>query len=192
MKDASLGPSSYAVLGMVNNCGAATSYDIKRQIDQSVGNFWTFARSQLYAEPQRLAELGLLQEEQEDFGRRRRLFQLTEQGKQVLEAWLSDPGTPTTELRDMGLMKLYFSKGRPTEAIRTLARQQQEVHRTKLAEYQEMHRQLSLIPEATFGLASLRLGCLFEESTIQFWEEIEQNPPALPQKPERPLEVQEG
>lgn len=190
MANASLTPSSYAVLGIVNNCGAATSYDIKRQIDESVGHFWTFARSQLYSEPQRLTELGLLKEEQEDFGRRRRLYQLTNAGKVALEAWLIEAGTPTTELRDMGMMKLFFSKGRTRDQIAQLARQQQQVHREKLAEYQQIQEQLIHIPEAAFGLATLRLGHLFEESAIRFWEDIEKNPPELPGN--RPEEVQEG
>ena len=60
MNDASaasaLGHSAYIVLGLIGLFGPGTSYDLKRWADGSVGYFWTFPRSQLYAEPQRLGE----------------------------------------------------------------------------------------------------------------------------------------
>jgi len=48
--------------------GPSTPYDLKRFVQLSVGNFWPFPHTQLYAEPARLAEAGLL----EETGRRRR------------------------------------------------------------------------------------------------------------------------
>ena len=65
MSDTSLSPSSFIVLGLIAQHGPSTSYDLKRCADESVGYFWHFPRSQLYAEPQRLVGLGLLREEQE-------------------------------------------------------------------------------------------------------------------------------
>src|SRR5881227_593256 len=66
--------SSYVVLGLVEQCGTATPYDLKRMVDVSIGYFWDFPQSQLYAEAARLVGLGLLVEEQEPSGRRRRLL----------------------------------------------------------------------------------------------------------------------
>jgi DNA-binding PadR family transcriptional regulator len=56
------------VLGFVARLGPSTPYDLKRAVSQSVAYFWDFPHSQLYVEPERLAGLGLLSEEQEEHG----------------------------------------------------------------------------------------------------------------------------
>src|SRR5690606_13071766 len=63
-----LTPTSYVVLGMVAMRGATTSYDLKRAIGHSVGYFWPFPHAQLYSEPKRLVELGLLSVSSEQDG----------------------------------------------------------------------------------------------------------------------------
>ena len=63
------GPVSYLVLGIIALRGPSTSYDLKRFVQLSVGHFWPFPHTQLYAEPARLAEAGLLEETQEESGR---------------------------------------------------------------------------------------------------------------------------
>lgn len=175
VNDASLtlGPSSYIVLGLLSQCGPGTSYDLKRWADESVGLFWTFPRSQLYAEPQRLALLGLLTETQEDGGRRKRIYQVTEAGKAALQAWLSEPaGFP--ELRDLGLLKLFFAEDSSQGQVQQLAAEQLQVHRERLAVYQALSRLPDVPPEGpnAFGRHTLRMGFLYEEANIMFWTEL--------------------
>ena len=101
--------TSYIVLGLVEWIGEATPYDLKRRVAETVGNFWTVPHSQLYAEPARLAASGHLSERREQDGRRRRLFSLTDQGREALSAWRSQPADdPLPELRDHGLLRLFF------------------------------------------------------------------------------------
>src|ERR671937_1200150 len=107
MSNPQLTPVSYVVLGLVAQ-GATTSYDMKQKAARSVGYFWHFPHSQLYAEPARLVELGLLAEEQERGGRRRRTYTLTKAGKTVLDGWLRRPTSEPTQGRDTGLLKLFF------------------------------------------------------------------------------------
>jgi PadR family transcriptional regulator, regulatory protein AphA len=57
-----LGPVSYLVLGIIAMRGPTTPYDLKRFVQLSIGHFWPFPHTQLYAEPARLAEAGLLEE----------------------------------------------------------------------------------------------------------------------------------
>ena len=71
------GPVSYLVLGIVALRGPSTSYDLKRFVQLTIGNFWPFPHTQLYAEPARLAEAGLLEETREETGRRRRYYSIT-------------------------------------------------------------------------------------------------------------------
>lgn len=178
MSEASLGPSAFIVLGLLEQRGPATSYDLKRWADDSVGYFWNFPRSQLYAEPQRLVSLGLLSEQQETSGRRRRTFHLTPAGRAALQAWLALPaGFP--ELRDLGLLKLFFLADQPSkegqQQVRALAAEQRTLHEKRLATYHALQTQTELQKYRSFT-ETLRLGLLYEEANIKFWTELEKSP----------------
>src|SRR6185503_8111564 len=105
-----LGTTSYVVLGSVALRGPSTSYDLKRFVEVTLGHFWSFPHSQLYAEPDRLARAGLLTERREEGGRRRRTYTITAEGRDALEAWLREPSSGGSELRDLGMLKLFFSE----------------------------------------------------------------------------------
>ncbi|WP_110888898.1 PadR family transcriptional regulator [Deinococcus yavapaiensis] len=164
---------SYIVLGMLAEHGPATSYDMKRYVDTSVGYFWSFPRSQLYAEPQRLATLGLLEEQQEEGGRRRRVYHLTATGRDALRAWLATPAG-SGELRDPGLLRLFFARQGPPELTRALAAEQRELHAARLIEYQ--HLAASLKGAEALQAHTLRMGLLYEEACVRFWSELETLP----------------
>jgi PadR family transcriptional regulator AphA len=177
MRSATLPTSSFAVMGLLATWGPMTPYELKKAIDSSIGYFWSFPRAQLYVEPERLKELGLVSEEREHEGRRRHTYALTQAGKTALREWLtSDVGAPV-ELRDQGLLKLFFACELPREQVITLARAQAATHRARLAEYERISAELPNDSKAAFSRATLRMGQLYEEASITFWEEIAANPP---------------
>lgn len=108
MRDVHLTPTSYIVLGLLAEAREATPYQLKQMADSSVGQFWSLPRSQLYAEPTRLAQAGYLTEEQEHDGRRRKRYTLTERGADALSRWTATPTQDFTELRDLAFLKLFF------------------------------------------------------------------------------------
>jgi len=108
MQEIQLTPTSYIVLGLLAQAVEATPYELKRMVDGSVGHFWSLPRSQLYAEPARLAHAGYLTEDQEPNGRRRKRYALTERGREALERWRDTPTDHHTELRDLAFLKLFF------------------------------------------------------------------------------------
>ena len=69
--------TSYIVLGLLEQAEPATPYDLKRLAQLSTNNFWSVPHTQLYTECARLAGEGLLDERQEQTGRRRRIYRLT-------------------------------------------------------------------------------------------------------------------
>lgn len=52
--------TSFLVLGLIALRGPSTSYDLKRASGHSIGYFWPFPHAQLYSEPRKLADAGLL------------------------------------------------------------------------------------------------------------------------------------
>ncbi len=118
---------SYVVLGLVDQLGSATPYDLKRAAAAGVGHFWSLPHTQLYSEPARLAEAGYLDERRETSGRRRRLYKLTRQGRAALGEWRSTPTAELYEIRDEGLLRLFF--GADPAALASV---QLEAHRQNL------------------------------------------------------------
>jgi len=162
-----LTPTSYIVLGLVEWIGEATPYDLKRRVAETVGNFWTVPHSQLYAEPARLAASGHLSERREQDGRRRRLFSLTDQGREALSAWRSQPADdPLPELRDHGLLRLFF--GADPQAI---ARARLVAHQEKLRSYEErLARDSGAQPRGPW--LAIEAGIGHEREWVRFWGEL--------------------
>ncbi|MDZ7674327.1 MAG: PadR family transcriptional regulator [Acidimicrobiales bacterium] len=176
MAPRSLTPTSYLVLGLVRTLQPCTSYDMKQLVKVSIGNFWPFPHSQLYAEPARLVDDGLLVEDQEEAGRRRRLYRLTDAGDDALQEWLRVPAGDIGELRDEGLLKLFFCDASDREAVAALARAQVEVHEDRIAWLTGIRDQFGDEAGAA-QMATLELGLRWDRTAADFWTEIADDPP---------------
>jgi PadR family transcriptional regulator, regulatory protein AphA len=167
-----LSPTSYVVLGTIALRGPSTSYDLKRAVGRSIGYFWHFPHAQLYSEPQRLAELGLLEAETESEGRRRRTYRLTEEGRKELRAWLAEPTPEHFQMRDIAELKLFFNEvGDPGDVAR-LAREQVAAHRERIAVYEDMQARYADLDAVAKRMITLRLGLEMEHAALRFWSAL--------------------
>src|SRR3954449_2153984 len=92
-KNIRLTGTSYALLALLKEFGEMTSYDIKRAMESSIQNFWPVPHTTAYEEPARLTAAGYLSARQEEGGRRRRIYSLTDLGMEALTEWARDPAT---------------------------------------------------------------------------------------------------
>lgn len=167
-----LTPTSYVVLGLLEALGPSTSYDLEQAVAGSVGHFWSFPRSQLYSEPARLAAHGLVDEEREAAGRRRRTLTLTSTGRAALQAWLAQPVEAGTEIRDLGLLKLFFgSAAASADDVVLSARAQAASHRRQLAVFEQL---AALEGMDRHQRATLSLGLAYEQAAVAFWDSVAQ------------------
>jgi PadR family transcriptional regulator, regulatory protein AphA len=180
MSNERLTPTSYLVLGLLAREGPSTPYELERHVGATLGNFWSFPHTLLYSEPARLTGLGLVTETRQQDGRRRRVFTITEAGLHALEAWLNRPHAEPTQLRDLGLLQLFFADLAPPTARRRLAAQQLAIHRAKLSAYEEdarlerrpgVSRRGQRTVEHWRG-ETLRMGLLYERAAVEFWEDV--------------------
>lgn len=171
----SLTATSYLVLGLVGHLGAATSYDLKRAVAGTIGGFWPVPHSQLYAEPARLAAVGLLVEDREADGRRRRTYTLAPEGRHALERWLAEPFDEGSELRDPALLRLFFGAQAGPGGVRHIARRAAEVHRRQLAAFEAL---IADPPPRTdlHQLSILALAARYEAQAISFWDAVTVDP----------------
>lgn len=161
-----LTPTSYMVLGFVEQEPGVTPYALKQAIEATVGNFWSVPHSQLYAEPARLAAAGYLTERQEEGGRRRKTYSLTPKGRRALDDWRDTPSGELPELRDLSLLKMFFG-GDP----RKLAPAQAAAHQAKLETYRGM------LAADTGGdprgpWRTLEAGLGHEREWVRFWSRL--------------------
>jgi DNA-binding PadR family transcriptional regulator len=162
-----LTPTSYVVLGLLELLGGeGTPYELKQAAKGTVGDLWSVQHAQLYGEPERLSAAGFLSEHREETGRRRRRYSLTSSGRAALEAWRAEPTEAFTELRDIGLLQLFFG----TDPA-ALAEVQLAVHERKLAEYEEIGKAAGDGGESGPALA-LRAGIGHEREWVRFWRSL--------------------
>jgi DNA-binding PadR family transcriptional regulator len=162
-----LTPTSVIVLGLLEFLGGhGTPYDLKQAVGMTVGNFWTFQHAQLYTETERLASAGLLSEEREEGGRRRKTYSLTAKGRKALDDWRREPATEVPELRDLGVLKLFMGAD-----PKTLGAAQAAAHEAKLQEYYEI-RKLDPGDEPRGPWIALDAGIQYERHMIRFWRRL--------------------
>jgi PadR family transcriptional regulator, regulatory protein AphA len=161
----SLTPDSYIVLALLEQAGEATPYELK-QFAATLSGLWDLRHDQVYREPEKLAAAGLLSERREEGGRRRRRFRLTKAGRQALADWRKNPTAEFTELRDLGLLQLFF--GAEAEPLAEL---QLAAHQERLQQYEQLADELGSDAPVQVRRA-LNAGLGHEREWVRFWTAI--------------------
>ncbi|HET8955594.1 MAG TPA: PadR family transcriptional regulator [Solirubrobacterales bacterium] len=166
-KEIKLTGTSYALMAVLREFGELTSYDIKQAMESSIQNFWPVPHTTAYEEPARLAAAGYLAARQEEGGRRRRVYSLTDKGRESLAAWAEEPGAPPPQLRDEAMLKV-FAGGDPTGLVELRL----AWHRAKL---EELRGYLALVRESEGFEGSERTlvaGIAYEEKMLELLEPL--------------------
>jgi PadR family transcriptional regulator AphA len=170
MPDRELTPTSYIVLGLLAK-GPGTPYDLKTMVAAGLGNFWSIPHAQLYSETARLAEEGLLDEERESQGRRRRIYSITKAGRKALDAWLEVPVKDLGEMRDPATLKVFFGADPAMIAV-----DQAAIHKAKLTEWEGLRRSLRDLDIPEGVLLSLDAGIVHHRAFARFWSSLVPSP----------------
>jgi PadR family transcriptional regulator, regulatory protein AphA len=161
-KEIKLTGTSYALMAVLQEFGEMTSYDIKQAMESSIQNFWPVPHTTAYEEPARLAAAGYLAASQEEGGRRRRIYALTERGREALAAWAAEPGAAPPQLREEAMLKV-FAGGDPAGLVASRL----DWHRAKL---EELRGYLALVRESEGFEGSERTlvaGIAYEEKMLE-------------------------
>jgi len=119
--------------------GSRTGYDIKQKIEISTRFFWGASYGQIYPELKRLRKAGLVRGKQVPRGRvKRTVYSLTPKGERALHEWLTDSENVIFELRDEGLLRLFFGDVLSREEVLANLRMQQQLFEMVLARFREI------------------------------------------------------
>ncbi|MGX5207656.1 PadR family transcriptional regulator [Streptomyces violaceus] len=133
----------YAVLAALLE-GEASGYELSKVFDVSLANFWASTPQQLYRELERLAQDGLIEARVVRQERRpdKRMFTLTEAGREDLCTFAAAPPRRPTAIRDELLIKIQAMDGADPEATRALVEEREAWARGKLARYRRVREHL--------------------------------------------------
>jgi PadR family transcriptional regulator AphA len=164
-----LNRSAYLVLGMIAS-GYATGYDISKVAEVASRFFWAAGDGQVYPQLKKLAEAGLIDSKAELQGRRRRnVYRLTAAGRRALQEWLESTTPPMRELRDEGLLQLFFSGDLGIELLRTRIDVIRETH---LQAIQRLHEIEATARRHPGALLTQRHGLALHNAAVQWCDDI--------------------
>ena len=166
----SLSPTARVILGLLA-WRPRTGYEIKQVTDQSTRFFWGASYGQIYPELRRLEAAGLVESREEPRGRvPRRVFSLTQAGRKALDAWLEEP-EEAYEVRDEGLLKLFFGDLLPAEHRLELVRRRQAWFEESAALFRRIGNELGDLDESSETV--LRYGIELMEWDAGWWRQLQ-------------------
>ena len=163
--------TSYVVLGFLAP-HPHSGYEIKQIADHSTRFFWQISYGQIYPELKRLVELGLAERESGSRGgRARHLYRITDEGREVLAAWLAEPSDQPLEMRDEMLLKLFFSDHADLGVKRAIVQGLLRREEATVAEFRSLQKHANLRGSST--LQVLMAGIRMHESFLQHLRDVE-------------------
>ena len=166
--------SQFAILGILG-LGPHSGYDIKKLTDLSTRHFWAENYGSLYPTLKRLEQAGLatVQREAQDGKPDRKVYTITEAGREVLRSWLESPVQETPPRSEL-LLKLFLGR-QTTLEVSVIHLERFRTEQTELiVTYQGLERWLELEqagdPNLPYWLLTLSYGRVQAEA-LKGWSE---------------------
>ncbi|MGX7112635.1 PadR family transcriptional regulator [Gemella cuniculi] len=101
----------YAILGLLNRKGMS-GYDLTKEFDKELVNFWNAKHSQIYPELKKLEESGLIEHKVEISGEilEKKIYYLTKEGREDLVLWLLKKQSVPKTSKDSFKLQIYLSE----------------------------------------------------------------------------------
>ncbi len=161
--------SAYLVLGMIAT-GYTTGYEISKVAALASRFFWAAGDGQVYPQLRKLSELGLIEGQRESQGEREKnVYRLTDTGRLALDEWLTSAEAPMWELRDEGLLKVFFAGELTTEQLLERIAVIRETHQRAIERLQEVEPIVRTHPSA---LLTQRHGLALHTAAVQWCDQV--------------------
>ena len=166
-----------------------SGYDLAQRMKRPLGFFWQAQHSQIYPELAGLEEHGCILHQvvmQEDHPTKK-VYTITETGRTMLKAWVTQPPTPPPERNELLLKTYAIWLADPALAV-DLFRTQEQVHAKRLELYEQILSNIERTSggkphshEPRFGdYATVRMGVAYEREYVTWcrWmiEQLQQVP----------------
>lgn len=163
----------YAILGLLNQ-KEMTGYDLMKQFESTLCEFWSAKHSQIYPELKKLNEEECIafRQESSDNGLEKKRYHITSKGRAEFMAWLSaeTPVQPTP--KDISRLKIFFCSCLPPAERKFLLEEQVYRHTARLKHLQNNQAKFSQVPSSDsdeFGDYLVLMGAVMREEMMIQW-----------------------
>ena len=157
---------------------ASTGYDLARRFDKSIGQFWTATHQQVYKVLGRMEGDGWVDAKHvAQVGRPdKKVYSLTDDGRNELRAWLSEPAQPETTRSDLAVKVRGMANGSVKDVLAEV-RRHRERHAERLDAYERNEKHEFPDPSRLKGrklhqYLVLRGGIMLERNAVDWCDEI--------------------
>lgn len=167
--------SAYGVLGILT-FGLEwdfepSGYDVAKTIDQTIGFFYTPAKSQVYAHLRRIVEAGFATEREVEQESRpdKKVYRVTPEGVEAFRAWLSVTPVELEPIESTFLLKVFFSHLLPPDEVLAMVESYRKLSVDLLARYREIEGEALEHPESLPGpYLTLKYGIAYVQAAIEW------------------------
>lgn len=170
-----MGTLKYAILGLLNR-RSMTGYDMTKEFETTLFEFWSAKHSQIYPELKYLTEAGLIEYKIEIAGSvlEKKLYSITEAGRKDFQQWelLQHKIKPTH--KDEFRLQLFFSDSIAPERRLSLLQSQLQEHQERLEHLRNNLQKFSVLPpvqQTEFSDYLVLLGAIMREESCCSWLE---------------------
>lgn len=157
---------------------AGSGYELARRFDRSIGFFWAATHQQIYRVLRRMDEAGWVTHAEiaQDGRPDKKVYRVSEAGREELTRWLAEPVEPTSLRDELGVKLRGASLGDTAAVLREIERHRAE-HAARLEVYRGIQERDFPKPEKLSGrelhqYLVLRGGVRAEQSFVDWCEEV--------------------
>lgn len=170
-----MGVLKYAILGLLNQ-KSMTGYDITKEFEEALCEFWSAKHSQIYPELKSLNEQGMVEYKIEISGNvlEKKLYSITELGKKDFMKWLESKIDIPPTFKDEFRLQLFFSDFLSDKNREELIKNHFNQHRDRLEHLRNNQKKFDSIPEKNTNAFSdylVLLGAIMREENTCKWLE---------------------
>ncbi len=157
-----------------------TGYELKQALDTSTSFFWHAHHSQIYTTLRQMEKDGLVTSTQkaEDDALRRRVYDITDEGRNDLRQWLETPMSEVSHVKEEFLVRIFFSGQRDPQKVLAELHEQHKLHTQALDNYQNLrecmpaheHSSFKGTRDHIFWNLTLEMGFLYEKMYLEWLE----------------------
>ena len=161
------------MLGLVSICPGG-GHELALFSEQSIGNFFPIARSQVYSELERLCGLGLLSatEVVQERWPTKRVYEMTAAGEAELERWLEEGPVAPSRNRNLFLVRVFFGDRVSPERLDALLDEYEQNARAHCDSYAAIVERLADRPQAAFPRATALYGMRHAQATVEWVADV--------------------
>jgi len=171
--------TKYILIGIVLR-EELTGYDIKKEVEMGIGNFYKASYGSLYPALKRLTEQGVLNmREEPQGGRIKKYYKATERGREEFLEWLSTPYDPNNS-EEQPLVKVYFFGELSPDTRRKRLEEYENYTSLMLHQLEQMEKQYAgeeLNDRHYFELSTLYYGIRNGYETLKWFRHLKERRP---------------